>query len=192
MKITPGFNPEKKLVQMTVKTNLLKLYYPNLVGMINSGKEDLPNGTTVELTSDATANIMFPVPKSAHVVDNDEEKGVAIDPEEIQKITRLVAKFTQSAMRHRLKRTEFIPLYGYPLEELQKDVVAALKAKRNLCIIDTYENYLQMREKEYSFPQHYIEFGTSDYSKTVLLLTKGDMDGLRQEWESKLKSLAWY
>ena len=190
MKLTPGFNPDKKLIQMQVKTNLLKLYYSNLVGMIDSGEEDLPKGTTIELNEESMATIMFPLPDSARV--DEEQHMAAINPEDIQKVTKLISKFTFLAMRHRLKRTEFIPLYGYPVEDLQKDVVAALKNKRNLCIIDTYENYTKLKDKEYSFPQYNINFGTSDYSKTVLILKKGDMKALRELWEPKLKSAAWY
>ncbi len=192
--IEPGFNPDKKEVQLKFKSDLLKSYYNNLAGLVSMLKEDLPKGTEVTRTDDNIATISFPIDGVGNVeVNSNSSSGlVSIDSSVMNKVISLISKFTEMALKAKLKTTEFIPLEGYPIEELQKDIIAAVKAKRNLCIIDTYDSYLNMKNVDYSMPQYFINAGTSEYSKAVVLLSSGNLEGLKEIMAPKLKKNAWY
>lgn len=192
MKVTPGYDPNSRNITLELKTNLLKKYYNNFEGMVSSSQE-LPKGTTVKQKDIDVAIISFPVPKNASFKTN-EKSGlgyIAVDPQNIDVFGKVINKFVNAALRKEFRQTEFIPLSGYPIENLKDEIKEALKNKRNFCIIDTYENYLKLKELNYVFQQAYVEFGTTEYSKTAILINKGDIEGLRAMWSDKLIANGW-
>lgn len=193
MKVTPGFDPRNKKITLEFQTNLLKKYYPNFEGMITTDSS-IPSGTNVQQTREDTAVITFPVPKNTSIK-NDSENGVgyiAVEPENMEIFGNVINKFVNAALRKEFKTTEFIPLEGYPIEKLRNEIRSALENKRNFCIIDTYENYLKLTQKNnYEFNQAILEFGSTDYAKTAVLVYRGDIEGLRKMWSGRLKLDSW-
>lgn len=193
MKVTPGFDPRNKKITLEFQTNLLKKYYPNFEGMITTDSS-IPSGTNVQQTREDTAVITFPVPKNTSIK-NDSENGVgyiAVEPENMEIFGNVINKFVNAALRREFKTTEFIPLEGYPIEKLRTEIRLALENKRNFCIIDTYENYLKLTQKNnYEFNQAILEFGSTDYAKTAVLVYRGDIEGLRKMWSERLKLDSW-
>lgn len=193
MKVTPGFDPRNKKITLEFQTNLLKKYYPNFEGMITTDSS-IPSGTNVQQTREDTAVITFPVPKNTSIK-NDSENGVgyiAVEPENMEIFGNVINKFVNAALRKEFKTTEFIPLEGYPIEKLRNEIRSALENKRNFCIIDTYENYLKLTQKNnYEFNQAILEFGSTDYAKTAVLVYRGDIEGLRKMWSERLKLDSW-
>ena len=191
MKLTPGFDTENKRVKLEFKTNLLKKYYPNFEGMLNKDS-NIPKGTDVEHVEEDTAIISFPLPKDS-TIKNDEGKGmfIALNPKDMDIFGDVINKFVNAALRKEFRSTEFIPLVGYPIEKLKEEIKDAIKNKRNFCIIDTYENYLKLKEINYEFKQAYVNFGTSEYSKVAILIHRLDIEGLREMWAEKLSLGNW-
>ena len=154
----------------------------------------IPSGTNVQQTREDTAVITFPVPKNTSIK-NDSENGVgyiAVEPENMEIFGNVINKFVNAALRKEFKTTEFIPLEGYPIEKLRNEIRSALENKRNFCIIDTYENYLKLTQKNnYEFNQAILEFGSTDYAKTAVLVYRGDIEGLRKMWSERLKLDSW-
>ena len=192
MKVTPGFDPNSKKIKLEFKTNLLKKYYLNFEGMVNSSS-DVPSGTSVEQIEEDTALISFPIPQRSQVKNDEERKTtfISIDPKSMEIFGDVINRFVNAALRKEFRTTEFIPLEGYPIEKLQSEIKEAIKNKRNFCIIDTYENYKRLKEINYEFMQAYINFGSSDYSKTAILVHRLDIEGLRKMWAERLSIGSW-
>lgn len=190
MKLQPGFNPEENRVTINVETNLLVKYYQNFVGLVKS-TEGVPSGINVKRCGSNVAEVSFPVGDDARKT----ETGVAIDSRKMEKIQDVINDFVNSALRHELKRTEFIPLTGYPLEDLQNDVKNASKAKRNLCIIGDYDEYLRMeKDRLYEFHQIILEHGTSEWADAILMILEGNkgLEELKKIYEPKLDFVCWF
>ena len=123
MKVTPGFDPNSKKIKLEFKTNLLKKYYLNFEGMVNSSS-DVPSGTSVEQIEEDTALISFPIPQRSQVKNDEERKTtfISIDPKSMEIFGDVINRFVNAALRKEFRTTEFIPLEGYPIEKLQSEI----------------------------------------------------------------------
>ena len=191
MKFMPGFDPNEDKIMISIETNLLSKYYPNLEGLIETSEEIKDINIDVRREGETSAVISFPI-------DNIDAKktntGVSVNQVEMKKIEKVVTDFLNCALRRELRTMEFIPLYNYPLEELQKDVKNAAKAKRNLCIIKDYDEYLRMESKrEYCFTQYVVEKETDSWANAILLILEGEegLNKLRKLYEPKLSLVEW-
>ena len=102
--------------------------------------------------------------------------------------------FVRSGLRKELKTTEFIPLYGYSIENLSKEIIQAYKNGRNYCIVKDYDEYLNMVEKnEYKFHQYVLskELNKKDYMDVTLLIYNKNIEEVRNKFEKKLKLKNW-
>lgn len=189
-----GFDPESKMIVINVKTNLLSKYYPNFKGLFDNA-DDLPNGTKIERVGESMASIIFPIPESASIsVDKKSGTGsVALETGATENIYNTVNKFVNSAIRSELRKTEFLPLSGYPLEDLQNDVKAGVGAKRRFCILGSYQEYLDMQsEGKYEFTQAMIDYGTPEYADIAVMVMSGEMEELKKLMEPRLKKEDWF
>lgn len=192
MNVSPGYDPQKKRIIITVESNLLNKYFPNFSGMVMSDS-GVPKNTEVDQSSPTTAIISFPSPLGSPVKKLDEERSaIAIDSRIIEKFNDIINNFIRCAIRRKLRTTEFIPLSGYPVEDLKKDIQEAVKNKRSLCIIKNYDEYLAMENNQkYVFHQYEIEYGTKDYTEAAILLYQGSMEELREMFEGRLELEDW-
>lgn len=194
MNVQPGYDPEKRCVTLSVESNLLKKYFSNFSGMIVDDP-GVPKNTEVIQINEVTAQISFPVDdKSVVKMVSDNKMSIGIDPNSINVFQTIINSFVSSALKKELKTTEFIPLYGYPKENLKVDIQEAVKNKRNLCIIKDYSEYLAMSEGKtnmYIFHQKIVEFGTPDYTEAAILLYNEKLEELRDTFEESLVLEDW-
>ena len=196
MKFTQTFNPDNNKVVFILETNLLNRYFPNLKGLVENDK-DVPSDIEVEQRNSNTALISFsPGPESGKVQKEDQGGGssyrIAIDSRKVESINRVLNKFTRCALKKELSTTEFVPLEGYPEENLKEEIISALKGKRKLCILKDYDEYLSMQEKGlYVFHQYILEYGTNEYIDAVLFIRNGNFKKLRDLYSDKLVLTDW-
>lgn len=193
MNISPGFDPNNNRITFNVKTNLLVKYFSNFSGLILNDKT-LPKGIEVSQESENSAVISFPAPENAIKKETENMKAIAIDVNIVNKIENIVSMFVRSGIRKELKTTEFIPLYGYSIENLSKEIIQAYKNGRNYCIVKDYDEYLNMVEKnEYKFHQYVLskELNKKDYMDVTLLIYNKNIEEVRNKFENKLKLKNW-
>lgn len=196
MKFTQTFNPDNNKVVFIIETNLLSRYFPNLKGLVENDK-DIPSDVEVVQRNSNTALISFsPGPETSvkknEVPDGSNSYRIAIDSRKVESINRVLNKFTRCALKKELATTEFVPLTGYPEENLKEEIIGALKGKRKLCILRDYEEYLNMQDKElYIFHQYILEYDTNEYIDAVLFIRNGNFDKLRELYNDKLVLTDW-
>lgn len=192
MNVQPGYNPEKRRITLSVESYLIMRYFNNFSGMITDNP-GVPRDTEVEWFNDRTALITFPVDNGGSIIKASENKmAIGINENSMNVFQDIINSFMECAIRKELKTTEFIPLHGYPKEELQKDIQEAVKNKRKLCIIKDFSEYKAMSgEKKYIFHQAIVEYGTHEYSEASILLFKGELGTLRKMYEEKLVLENW-
>lgn len=193
MNISPGFDPNNNRITFNVKTNLLVKYFSNFSGLILNDKT-LPKGIEVSQESENSAVISFPAPENSIKRETENMKAIAIDVNIVNKIENIVSMFVRSGIRKELKTTEFIPLYGYSIENLSKEIIQAYKNGRNYCIVKDYDEYLNMVEKnEYKFHQYVLskELNKKDYMDVTLLIYNKNIEEVRNKFENKLKLKNW-
>lgn len=108
------------------------------------------------------------------------------------KVNSVINNFISLALKDRVITTEFLPITNYPDDGLAEDVVNALKSKRNLCIVDDFENYKQqMQLNTYEFNQYEVKYGTSEYADVVLMLVNKEFKEFRKYYTDKLVNTTW-
>lgn len=183
MKINQEFNKDNLKLSIEVQSNLLKKYYPNLVGLL-SQEQSVPEGYSISQVAQDVAKILIPVTS----IDREKEAfGFNAGP-----VLEVIDKFTNAAIRYELEHTEFIPLSGYPLSDLQKDIKVSVSNERNLCVLKEYSEYLRMEaEKKFQFTQVILDYGTQDWADAVLDVIYGRLDDLTKRLSPQLKLTDW-
>lgn len=192
MNITNSYNPEEKRVLVFVESNLLVDYFPNFQGLIKKDNNSI-NDLRIEKLGKDKAMISFPLPREASVMRvSDEKMAVSMPTNLMEKLTETINRFTNAAIRKKLKTVEFLPLSEYPEEDLRNDMIAAVKAQRNFCILNSYSEYKEMSEKnKYDFSQIMVYYGTNDYADIALDIWKGNIQGLRERLDEKFEKYEW-
>ena len=194
MDIQPGYDPEKKCITLSVRTYMITRYFQNLKGMIKECS-DTPKNTEVVQVDDDTALIKFPAESSGSIVKSSDNKmAVGVNVVVMETFQNIINTFMNCALRKELKTTEFIPLYGYSIDNLKEDIQVAVKNKRKFCIIKDYSEYLAIQNKKvekYEFHQVMVEVGTPEYTDVAILLYQKKIDELREMFEKKLKLENW-
>ena len=191
--IVPSYNPISGNLEITIEMNLLKKYFPNFEGLISMDEELSQRGCTATQTSSTTALVSLPVDKSMTTPPGEDGMSrISAEESGVVSLFKVLNSFVNSAIKKELKITEFIPLHGYPVENLQDDIVAAVKSKRNLCIIGEYEEYLDRQKSgNFSYHQYMIDHGTEEYVDAAMLIKDGNLDELRKLYEPKLVYTEW-
>ena len=214
MKLSSNYNPESSKFTLEVTTNLVNDYFFNLRGLLIQN-EEVPKDIEVTKRGNDTALITFtmlkeeveristPVPKDilnkmSEIlgVPADNIKGGVIDASNtegpLKHIDSVINQFVNMAMDYKLRRTEFLPLKNYPVKDLIKDVKEALKNKRNLCIIDDYNNYkTATKMRTYEFNQKWVEYGTQEYFDVVTMLCNDLFDEFKEIYKNELTKTVW-
>ena len=192
MNISTGFDPEAQRLTVSVETNLLIKYYPNLASMIQRATRK-PRGLEVSQRNKTTAVVTFPIPKNQVKVQEEKQRAmVAIDKSEMDDLMDIITRFANAAIRREFMTTEFIPLVGYSVDDLKEDIKKAIPEGRRFCIIDTYENYLTAQSsKNFVYNQYVIEPGTDEYADVAILIQTGNMKELQSIYTPKLKKTEW-
>lgn len=179
-------------INLSITSPLVDKYYSNLSGMLTKSK-DSPQGLKIEKVGSDTAVVEFPV-GTVGPLGPAQGSGMT-------SVMGIIRRFVIGSLKYRTKRTEFCPILDfkggkpgeYSFEQLQKDVEAAVKAKRSLTLIDTYQSYLNnQKEMKYVFNQYVVEYGTNEYCDVVILIQQGKLGELQKLYKGKLKTTNWF
>lgn len=203
MKVDTGFDPAEKKIVITVQTPLLERHLPLFRELINNSgnNKGLPKGLGIEdiegLKSD-TVLVTFPIQDNDIKSSSELKKSsvIGIKMEYMESISTEINRFVSMALKRELESLEFIPLEGYPLESLKKDIQTAVKGKRNLCLIKTYDEYLNSLKNEskkdaFQFHQYMVWYGTDEYIDVAINLFNGELDELKKNYLEKLSFTNW-
>ena len=191
--IVPSYNPNSGNLEIKVELNLLTKYFANFEGLIAMNKELSDKGFSVKRENPTTAIVSIPIPDSQVSPPNEDGIGmVRAEGVGISTFFETLNSFVNSAIKKELRITEFVPLNGYSVEDLQNDIKAAIKAKRNLCIIGEYSEYLEKQKSgDFAYHQKMVEYGTEEYADVAILINEGNMDELKKIYEPKLVYTEW-
>lgn len=192
MNITNSYNPEEKRVLVFVESNLLVDYFPNFQGLIKKDNNSISDLKVEKLGKDR-AMISFPLPREASVMRvSDEKMAVSMPVNLMEKINESINRFTNAAIRKKLRSVEFLPVSGYPVENLKEDMISAVKAGRHFCILKDYEEYLSMqKQNKYDFTQIFVYKGTSEYADVALDIWGNNIENLKTRLEGKFEKCEW-
>jgi len=185
--ISTSFNPVDKKFSMLLDTKLINNYFANLSGLVKK-VDELPNDIVIEKVNFKTALITFSVnTPNLNINDNGE-----FNSKPVSELIKTVYNFVIGAIRHEYKKTEFIPLEGYPIEKMQKEIPEAVKNKRRLCIIKDYDEFLNAEKTSKPiYHQYIIEPNSSEYADVVIMIYKGDLEQINKIYKNKLKLEDW-
>lgn len=200
MKIQTSIDFSRKRLVISITSNLFIEYYPHFVGMVNddAGKK-LPDKTEVVRQGKDTAMLSFPIPMSSEMVKgsengDDQVQKIGVPMDLYSSVMGFIYLFTDKAIKNMDKTREYLPLKGYPEEELKNDVIKALNAKRDLLIIDTYSAWINgMKTGERSFNQYLVKYKTqkSEYCDIVLMIMNGNFKEWRKKYKPQLTQVSW-
>lgn len=202
MKIAQSIDFSRKRLVISITSNLFTDYYPHFEGLVrdSSGKK-LPDKTEVVRQGKDTAILSFPIPMTSETVKGGEESNgedqvqkIGVPMDLFNSVMGFIYNFTDKAVKNMDKTRECLPLRGYPEEELKKDIVKALNAKRDLLIIDTFQAWVKgMRTGERSYNQYLVKYKTqqSEYSDIVLMIVNGKFKEWRKKYKGQLKKVDW-
>lgn len=211
MEVTNIFNASTKETTMLVKSELFRQYYDYFLGLFNIGKKKyskkfqglslVKDGCNAVKIVIAPSQVSIPLNS---IFDNfpifDGEKSgpksipLPINEETLSTIDSLIYKFLELVEIDKNKNTEFIPLEGYDTSNLQNEIEDAVKNKRSLLIVDTFDNYLRETRKkcdQREYNQYFIEYGTNEYADAALLIKEGNLEKLAEMYRGKLSLTPW-
>lgn len=197
MRIQSSLDGESQQLIMSVTSNLIEKFYPNLCGMLKNTK-NLPVGLQVSRKDKNTAIVSFPVPKEHMMSVEGNPQMKSVSSAVFNPVIMVIKEFTNLGLRNLTKRREFLPLEGYPEEDLQKDVKACLEAKRDIVIIDNYQSYLDNMESisggSYSFNQYVLGYteNASEYCDVAIMIERGRFKEWREIYSKKLEKTDWF
>lgn len=213
MKINPSYNPEENKFVVEVTTDLLKEFFFNFRGMILENNT-VPNDIEVVRKGARTAVVTFTVKKEEIEsvgksipssmlsemgkllgIPSENIGGRMFNSDEIkpfETVKGVIEDFVNRASFYKFRKTEFIPLTNYPIEDLKNDCIAAIKAKRNYCIVDDYKKYSKaMDDRTYKIRHFNIPYGTTEYVDVSLCIISGKIDKLIDEYMPLLVDNKW-
>ena len=205
VRIVSGIDGNSGNFCVTISSPLVEKYYTNLCGMMKNDKMS-PSGLTIDKVASDSVLIQFPPKGGVNPIIGELEGGKAkVDAsaaEPLNNVLDIARKFVMSAIKHCTKSIEFIPLFdftgdirNYSFEEMKTDIIEAVKNKRNLCIIDKFQAYLDnQKDQKYEFNQYLIDFNSnpSEYSDFVLMVQNNNLSELRKIYKTKLKRTSWF
>lgn len=198
MKLSPNFDPTMNQFSLELQVGFLDKYYGNLQGMLEMKSSQLPPNLKLTKIGKNEVKITFPLPNTSSIDKVDENiLRIAIDDTNghFRELHMLINNFINSGLRKEFKTTEFIPLRGYPKEDIIKDCRESMKNKRNLCIIKDYSEYLQSQEKKekIQYTQYYVNYGTNEWSDICLEILGKDfnLEDFAKRYIPKLVLTEW-
>lgn len=131
---------------------------------------------SVEKIDDETISVVFSIKQDSSI-------GVKKVTESIQEA---IFKFKEE-IENPMSNVEFIPLEGYFVNYLKEDIKDALKQKRKLCIVDSYDNYLRFIKGKLMKLNHYcIKYDEELYVPIATYCLEGNLDKVKELVKDKL------
>ena len=189
------YNPTLKLLLVEYKSSHLKKHFQLMEESVKYKKSLglIPNDLEIKSLDDTKCVISFhiDIPENDRV--NTGDKMSKLSKSMTDKLCMIIDDFIERAINAELKTSEIIPLSGISVETLKSDVVDAVKDKRDLVIVDTYNNCMKfILEKVTTIINQYrIPYMSEEYSDVVLYVYEGNMKKLRELYKDKLMTVDW-
>lgn len=188
------YDSNSKKMMIEFKNSLLENYFDLLENCVQEHikKGILPKDMEVQNLNDGRCLIMFhiDIPETKGMKDG--QRIGALPKNMTERISRVIEEFRTKAMKQEFSSTEFIPLSGYPIESLQKDIKEAIKNKRNFCIIDKYSEYLRFSNGETTkLNQTKVNYHSNEYSDAAIYIYEGNLKKLKDIYKDKLTLVDW-
>lgn len=189
------YNPTLKLMLVEYKSSHLKKHFQLMEESVKYKKSLglIPNDLEIKSLDDTKCVISFhiDIPDSERV--NTGDKMSKLSKSMTDKLCMIIDDFIERAINAELETSEFIPLSGISVETLKSDVIDAVKDKRDLVIVDTYNNCMKfILEKVTTIINQYrIPYMSEEYSDVVLYVYEGNMKKLRELYKDKLMTVDW-
>ena len=198
-----AYDPIKKRFVFQYKSKLIKKYS----GKFDSRLEDLGDEVQVHKFSEDKTLCEISVPLEIgdehiqHQLDDEGNKTgmikVAVQPEDAEElknyseeIQKRIFEFEKEVVLEETKNIEFIPLEGYPIENLKTDVKCALENGRDFCVIDSMDSYLDFMNTM-TLNQAFYKHGSDMYYNIFLAIHNGDLEELKELTLKSLKKKEW-
>lgn len=188
------YDSVNKRLMIDFSCSLLREHYEILDSTVKKHKKFGYISKDLEIQKLEDSRCLITIPINIPGTDGLEngERVTGIPKDLLNGLTAVLDDFKNSALDKEFKTTEFIPLYGYSVETLKSDIVEAIKAKRNFCLIDKYSEYKRFSKKEITKLQQYkVMYPTNDYSEIALSIYEGDLKSLREKYMPKLVEVDW-
>ena len=189
------YDSESKRLMFDFTCSLLSDHYSLFEKEFSKSKKEgfIPGDFSISRVEKDRCMLVLPIviPGIERAPDN--QSASALVPKElINKITSLLNDFRAEAIKDEIRTTEFIPLSGYSVKNLQKDIVTAIKAKRNFCLIESYSDYQKFENREISrLRQYKVKHSTNDYSEIALSIYEGNLKRIKDQYTPKLEEVDW-
>lgn len=188
------YDSESKRMMIEYKNGLLNNNFEILENCVKEkvSKGLLPKDMEVKNLEDNRCLIVFRMDlPGADKMDNGQRIGKL--PQDLtDNISDAIEEFKGKAIEKEFKTTEFIPLTGYPVKELQKDIQEAIKNKRNFCIIDKYTEYLKFSQGlTTKLKQYTVNYLNDDYSNVAIYIYEGNLRKVQDLYKNKLTEVDW-
>lgn len=195
MKLSPSYDADRNALIFRIEVGFLDKYFGNLKGMVEMSK-DLPKGIEIERVGMNEAHLVIKLDTTPTIKDVGNGTGiVGINDEDgkILALHKLINTFINSGIRKELSTTEFIPLRGYPREDLRNDVKAAVENGRSLCLIKDYAEYLRSQDsRQYKYTQYVVEPGTNEWAEVVCeILSDIPLTQIEKKYKPLLEEKDW-
>lgn len=145
-KIDFSYDINRKRIIVIFKNNFLIKNKSLLEEVVKSSKLPKNSNVTPHRNGERknVCNIEIPyTPDQSGVVNKGNGViSMAIPSNIINELTDVVNKFSTGCVQKILSTTEIIPLKGYSINNIAKDVQNAIANQRNICIIRDYQDYL--------------------------------------------------
>jgi hypothetical protein len=205
---TLAYDAKSKKFAFVYKCKLLKKYYDDFSNLMEKLKDDF----SVEKLGNNVIQVLLPFEVEPEelktrtiappVMDEGSSMGgmkvgMKLEPEDaeelykhLEKVQTLIFDFEDYAMKEETKNLEFLPLSGYPTNNIIEDAKSAFENKRDFCVIDTMESYNNFSTTA-TLNQAIYKFGTDSYNNILLAAMIGDMEELKRITKDSLKKNEW-
>lgn len=183
----------KKMI-IEFKNGLIETYFDLLESCVkeNKSKGMLPDDLEVQSLGEGRCMITFHIDlPEAEGMKNGQRIGT-LPKNMTDKISNVLEEFRKKAIKTEFSTTEFIPLSGYPIENLQEDIKEAIKNKRNFCIVDKYSEYIRFASgNTTSLNQSKVMYLSNEYSDIAIYIYEGNIKKLKELYKDKLSVVDW-
>lgn len=187
--IESSYDPIDKRLRVRIKSEYLSKYKNIMEEAVK--KSSLPKGSAVDFPDPGLAVIVIPTE-----IDFSESfmGGVAqLSGPLAESLNYILMYYKTECYNQEVKTTEIIPLTGYPFSKVQSDVKGAVEAKRDICLIDTYENGKKFDKKIIqALNQIKFTYSSDEYCDLVIkIMGASNMTSIRKEYKPLLKETVW-
>lgn len=188
------YDPETGDFTVEYKNNLLIDYMDIMSGLMMKEKTSgvLPGNARIERIAENRVNLVLGGMKER--MKEVSSTMLQIPTEIAESINRIFNEFAREALTKKSISYEIIPLKGYAVEDIKKDISSMLAKSRDLCVITDYRDWLKSRTEKadkVSFVQATFKYLSDDYCNIVIAAQSGNMTEVQALVKDKLKKTDW-